>query len=88
MFLDIIIMKHNYDMYMLRSYSIEHWQQRAGGEEENRHAILRLCSSKTSAFNAVVLRRPRLDVGTQKHVETSKRTAGTGTRDRRRRGNA
>ena len=44
---------------MLRSYATEHWQ-RAGGEEKNRHAILWLCSSKTSALTAVVLRRPRL----------------------------
>ena len=44
-------------------------------------AILRLCSSKTSAFNAVVLRRPRLDVRTQEHVEKPKRTGGTGARD-------
>ena len=46
-------------MYMLRSYATEHWQ-RAYGEENNRHAILWLCSSKTSALTAVVLRRPRL----------------------------
>ena len=46
-------------MYMLRSYANEYWQ-RAGGEEKNRHAILWLCSSKTSALTAVVLRRPRL----------------------------
>ena len=34
--------------------------QRAGGEEKNRHVVLRLCSSKRSAFTADVLRRPRL----------------------------
>ena len=49
MFFDCIIITYNYDMYMLRSYATEHWQ-RAGGEENNRHAILRLCSSKTSAL--------------------------------------
>ena len=78
-------------MYMLRNYATEHGQ-RAGGYEKNRHAILPLCSSKTQAYclctqtfalNAVVLRRQRLDVGTQEHVETQKRTAGTGTRDLR-----
>ena len=37
--------------------------------------------NQTSALNAVVLRRPRLDVGTQEHVETPKRTGGTGKRD-------
>ena len=56
MFFDYIIIKYNYDMYMLRSYATEHWQ-RAGGEEKT---ILRLCSSKTSALTVVVLRRPRL----------------------------
>ena len=37
--------------------------------------------AQMSAFNAVVLRLPRLDVGTQEHLETPKRTAGTETRD-------
>ena len=99
MFFGYVIIKDNYDMYMLRSYATEHWQC-AGGEEKNRHDILLLCSSKTSAITAVVLirsrilslysdirtycsyclctqtsalntavlRRPRLDVGTQEHV--------------------
>ena len=58
-FLDYIIITYNNDMYMLRSYATEHWQ-RAVGEEKNRHAVLRLCSSKTSALTAVVLRRPHL----------------------------
>ena len=55
----IIIITFNYDMYMLLSYANEHCQ-RAGGEEKNRHAVLQLCSSKTSAITAVVLRRPNL----------------------------
>ena len=59
MFFDYIIIKYNYDMYMLRNYATEHWQS-AGGEQKNRHAILQLCSNKTSALAAVVLRRPRL----------------------------
>ena len=59
MFFQYIIIKYNYDMYMLRSYATEHWQ-RAGGEEKNRHVVLWLCSSKRSAFTADVLRRPRL----------------------------
>ena len=58
-FYDYIIITYNYDMYMLLSYANEHCQ-RAGGEEKNRHAILRLCSSKTSAITPVVLRRPHL----------------------------
>ena len=37
--------------------------------------------TQTSALNAVVHRRPHLNVGTQEHVETPKWTAGTGTRD-------
>ena len=48
-FFDYIIITYNYDMYMLLSYATEHFQ-RAGGEEKNRHAVLRLCSSKTSAI--------------------------------------
>ena len=60
MFFDYVPIKYNYGMYMLRSYATEHWQ-RAGGKEKNRHAILRLCSSKTPVLTAFVLRRPRLD---------------------------
>ena len=81
MFFDYIVIQYNYDMHMLRNYATKHWL-RAGGEEKNRHAILRLCSSKASALTVVVLRRPRVmplysdvRVGTQEHVETPKRTA-------------
>ena len=78
MFFDCIIIKYNYDMYMLWSYATEHWQ-RAGGEEKTRHAIVRLCYNKTmAALNAVILRRPRLGVGMHEHMETPKRTVGTG----------
>ena len=60
MFFDYIIIKYIcMILFMLRSYATEHWQ-RAGGEEKNLHAILRLCSGKTSALTVVVLRRPRL----------------------------
>ena len=59
MFFDYIIIKDKCDMYMLRSYATEHWQC-AGGEEKNLHAILWLCSNKTSALTAVVLRCLRL----------------------------
>ena len=41
------------------------------------------CCNQTSALTAVVFKRPRLDVGTQEHVETPTRTAGTGTHDLR-----
>ena len=58
-FFDYIIITYNYDMYMLLSYATEHFQ-RAGGEEKNRNAVLWLCSSKTFAITAVVLRRPHL----------------------------
>ena len=58
-FFGYIIITYNYDMYMLLSYATEQCQ-RAGGEEKNRHAVLRLCSSKTSAITPVVHRRPLL----------------------------
>ena len=37
--------------------------------------------NQTSALDSVIFRRPHLDVITQEHVETPKRTGRTGTRD-------
>ena len=59
MFFDYIIITYNCDMSTLRKYATEHWQ-RVGGEVKNRHAVLRLYSSKTFSLTAVVVRRPRL----------------------------
>ena len=67
MFFDYIIIKCNYDMYMLRNRTL---------------AARRWRREESSALNAFVIRLPRLYVGTQEHMdtlETPKRTRDLGS---------